>query len=90
MLDPAGPGLIINRNRRFEEPEEDYCYCCERPKKHGKKKEAKKEEVKKEAPKVEMTVDDFWFKLIKIYQNKPKIRQMIIEAFLEANKGSDV
>lgn len=85
MLDPAGPGLIINRNRRFEEPE-DYCYCCERPKKHGKKKE----EVKKEAPKVEMTVDDFWFKLIKIYQNKPKIRQMIIEAFLEANKGSDV
>lgn len=85
MLDPAGPGLILNRNRRFEEPEEDDCYYYERPKKHEKKKE-----VKKEAPKVEMTVDDFWFKLIKIYQNRPKIRQMIIEAFLEANKGSDV
>lgn len=85
MLDPAGPGLILNRNRSFyDEDEDDYEECC-----HYKKPERKKSEVKKTTPKIEMSIDDLWFQLIKIYQNKPKVRQMLIEAFLEANTESD-
>ena len=85
MLDPAGPGLILNRSRRFYD-EDDY----EEERCHYQKPERKRSEVKKVTPKIEMTTDDLWFRLIKIYQNKPKVRQMLIEAFLEANKGSDV
>lgn len=85
LLDPAGPGFLFHRNN---EEHEEHCHHCHHHRRHSSNNFCVNENDVEVLPKKKNqkeSTDDIWFNLIKIYQDRPNVRQKIIEAFLEAN-----